>query len=264
MYSKKDLIFKIKKKIKSSHFLHLFLKSLYLKLNNLKILKKYYTKTGIYYLPFFALDDVIKKDIINNKIYQENIVNLAKNYIKENSIILDAGANFGQMSILFSKIKKNVTVYAFEGQEFIFSILKKNFLANKINGKCFYNLLSDENKIVKIEKTNLGKFLTWGSNNINICNDESNYNLIKSISIDSLNITRKISFFKIDVQGMDLKVMRGAKQTILKNKMPIIFEYEEIFEKKYNYSFSDFENFIHEINYKIFKEFDNNYLILPK
>ena len=36
---------------------------------------------------------------------------------------------------------------------------------------------------------------------------------------------------KIDVQGMDLKVLKGSKKTILKHKMPIIFEYEDILRK---------------------------------
>ena len=34
---------------------------------------------------------------------------------------------------------------------------------------------------------------------------------------------------KIDVQGWDLKVLEGSVHTIEKNRMPIIFEYENIF-----------------------------------
>ena len=68
---------------------------------------------------------------------------------------------------------------------------------------------------------------------------------------------------KIDVQGKDLEVLKGAKQTILKNKMPILFEYEELFENVYEYKFKDFENFIDEINYKIQLKSGHDYLILP-
>ena len=35
---------------------------------NIKILKKYRTKTGEYYLPFFAFKDGIRNRIINNEI----------------------------------------------------------------------------------------------------------------------------------------------------------------------------------------------------
>ena len=86
-----------------------------------------------------------------------------------------------------------------------------------------------------------------------------------------MNIKEKISFMKIDVQGKDLEVLKGAKQTILKNKMPILFEYEESFENVYGYKFKDFKNFIDEINYKIqlksgndLLNTENDYLIIPK
>ena len=39
--------------------------------------------------------------------------------------------------------------------------------------------------------------------------------------------------------------------------MPIMFEYEKDFENEFNYSFKDFENFIDEIDYKIFKNIDS-------
>ena len=70
---------------------------------------------------------------------------------------------------------------------------------------------------------------------------------------------------KIDVQGYDLEVLKGSKNTIIKQQMPIIFEYEEDFAKDFNYTFKNFENFIDEINYKISIQIDkSNYLILPK
>ena len=46
--------------------------------------------------------------------------------------------------------------------------------------------------------------------------------------------------------------------------MPIVFEYEKLFENDFNYKFQDFEDFIFEINYKIIEEINSNYLIVPK
>ena len=67
---------------------------------------------------------------------------------------------------------------------------------------------------------------------------------------------------KIDVQGFDLHVLKGAKETIKKYEMPIIFEYDKELEKDFNYNFRDFQNFLEEIKYKIILKIDkNNYLI---
>ena len=69
---------------------------------------------------------------------------------------------------------------------------------------------------------------------------------------------------KIDVQGWDLKVLRGSIKTIKKNRMPIIFEYEEIFEKEMNYNFEDFLILFKNLDYKFKTVINNNFLVLPK
>ena len=102
---------------------------------NLKYLKKFKTKTGYYYLPFFAFKDRIRNKIIDNKISDEKVYNIIKNLVKADSIVLDVGANYGQLSILWSQCKANVTVYAFEASTYIFSILSKNVSVNSVNVK---------------------------------------------------------------------------------------------------------------------------------
>jgi len=244
------------------------IKNIYNKLSelveNLTICKLYETKNGKYYLPVFAYRDMIAIEIKNNRIYQSEILDLAKHYVEENTVVLDVGSNFGQLTIELSKLKKNVLIYSFEAQEFIFKLLKKNVNINNCNAKCFYNLVGNESKTVKIKLTSLDRFGAYGSNNIIITDDDKKFNLIKAIKIDDLKIKEKISFIKIDVQGKDLEVLKGAKQTILKNKVPVLFEYEKLFENTYGYKFKDFENFIDEINYKIHLKSGNDYLILPK
>ena len=70
---------------------------------------------------------------------------------------------------------------------------------------------------------------------------------------------------KIDVQGWDLKVLEGSVHTIEKNRMPIIFEYENFFQNELNFNFQDYINFVNEIEYKFEKIIGcNNFLILPK
>jgi FkbM family methyltransferase len=53
--------------------------------------------------------------------------------IKSESIVIDIGSNFGQLSILFSKLYKNIEAHSFEASKFIFNILKKNIEVNKAN-----------------------------------------------------------------------------------------------------------------------------------
>jgi len=231
---------------------------------NIKIYRLYKTKNGNFYLPLCAYKDEIRNEIKNNRIYQPEVIDIAKQYVKENTAVLDVGSNYGQMTIEFSRLKKNVVVYSFEAQKFIYKLLKKNIHINNVNAKCFYNLVGNENKIVKIKTDKLNNFDTWGSNYVEIIQNEKNFNYIKAVKIDDLIIKEKISFMKIDIQGRDLDALKGAKKTILNNKMPILFEYEKTFEDIFQYKFKDYENFIEEINYKIHFKTLNDYLILPR
>ena len=258
---------KLLNKIKHLYFLP---KKIRLKIYNLKILKKYKTKTGEYYLPFFAFKDQIRNKIVNNEITDEKIFKKLESLITPNSIVLDLGSNFGQMSILWSKCKPGVEVYAFEASKFIYEILDKNVKLNSAKVKTFNVLIGNEtNKQISIKKSQLNENTTYGTNKIETIsiNDHNQRDLdkIDTMKIDDISFNKNISAMKIDVQGYDLEALKGAEKTINKYKMPIIFEYEEKFEKDFNYTFKDFENFIYKINYKIVTKIDNiNYLILPK
>ena len=265
-----SLLNNIKKFFTTKRYLYFLPRKLRLKIFNLKKLKLYKTVTGNYYLPQFALKDLIRNEIIDNKIFDKKVYETAIRYIQEDSIVLDVGANFGQLSVLLSKYRNNVKVYSFEASKYIFEILEKNLKINNVNAKLFNNLVGNETKHdLCIKKLNISKFNTYGSNKIEKAdlNNENSTNIekINSIKIDDVVFDKKISLMKIDVQGYDLEVLKGSKNTIIKQQMPIIFEYEEDFAQDFNYTFNSFEKFIEEIKYKIEIQIDkSNYLIVPK
>jgi hypothetical protein len=59
--------------------------------------------------------------------------------------------------------------------------------------------------------------------------------------------------------------MQGAVKTIQKNRMPIFFEYEYLFEERYNMSFQNYVDFVRDIDY-VFKRVvsGHNFLIVPR
>ena len=80
------------------------------------------------------------------KFFDEKIFYTLEKLISPNSIVLDVGSNFGQMSILWSKCKPNVKVYSFEASNFVFKILEKNIQINKANVEAFNYLVGNESK----------------------------------------------------------------------------------------------------------------------
>ncbi len=235
---------------------------------NKKPLSLYETPIGKYVIPSDIRTDVIAAAMKSGKIFDENIIHAASKYIEEGSCVLDVGANFGQMSIEFSKLVgggASGKVYSFEADPYIFEILKLNLNLNA--ARCvtpvFGAVWNKLGQSVFYPEPDFKRFKSYGSYGIDPRAKAGRE--LKTITIDSLDLKERVSFLKVDIQGSDLFALQGAKQTILKNQMPIIFEYEEQFQSEFKTSFSDYERFINEIGYKIVETVDSiNYLLLPK
>lgn len=227
----------------------------------------YQSPTGNYYLPAALKNDVVANAIKKGLLFDEEIIEVAKHYIKPNTSFLDVGANYGQMSVVLSKHVKslgNGTIFSFEAEPFVAEILKENITANKCNNvKVVTGAVYHTSNIKLIfPEPDFKRFDAYGSYGIDPTAKTGR--TVETITIDSLQINEHISFIKIDIQGCDLFAMQGAKETILKNKPAIIFEYEEQFQEEFQTSFNDYVDFVISINYRFVKTYmDINYLIVP-
>jgi len=176
-----------------------------------------------------------------------------ENYFDFNKAILDIGAHVGCYSFR-SNFKY---VYAFEPNKIIFSCLNINLLMhNKFNNsKTFNVLLSDKNE--EVEYDGYHTYLDDQPNEM--FNDYDNsiityrYNeKVKTHTLDEYNLDN-IGLIKIDVEGMEEKVLRGGLGTIIRNNYPpILFELWNInqygmTEQKHN----SLQKFLNDLGYEI-------------
>ena len=223
-----------------------------------------HTKTGSYYLPKDAHADIIAITIKKDEIFEPHIYMTARKFIRENSIVLDLGSNFGQMALLMSRyVGEKGFVYAFEADDFVYSILEKNIAINNARIKPHFGAVhSKGGETLHFPVQDFERFGTYGSYGIDYIGGKGRP--VPTIAIDDLEFPLPISFMKIDVQGGDLFAMQGAVETIQKHRMPVLFEYEKAFEKEQGYSFEQYLDFIKSIGYRIEAEVgESNYLILP-
>ena len=149
---------------------------------------------------------------------------ILKNFIKKNDNVIDIGANIGRYSFeLSSIVSQNGTVYAFEPILRNYLTFISLIFVHGIKNIVPFNIaLSDETKLLKMNevKTSIRKkvlFNTYTASKVHKEGSLTQY----SIKLDSLKIKKKISFIKIDVEGHEMEVLKGAKNTIKKSK-PII------------------------------------------
>ncbi len=226
----------------------------------------YETSTGRYYLPTDAPQDHVISCIKSGGVFEPEVVETAKAYIRPGSTVLDVGANFGQMSVLFSRfVGAGGQVHSFEADPFIYELLQKTFAANNCHNVTAHPgaVYDRPNQQLFYPVQDFKRDPAYGSYGIDP--NATAGRTVKTLTIDGLNINTPISFMKVDIQGSDLFALRGAVETIKRHRMPIIFEFEQQFQAEFRTSFQDYVDFVNSISYRFEKLVMNiNYLIVPR
>lgn len=171
-------------------------------------------------------DTCISQWLLNGNIWESFMIEYFKRYIKENSNIIDIGANIGTHSIILSKLFPNCKVIAFEPIIWQYNILNKNIKINNITNCIAYNNgLGSKNfkmyanpEVMEIEQHhNFGAYPLKEKKENDICHE------VDIIPLDSYNF-KNISFMKIDVETHEIEVLKGSLETIKLCKPIIIIE----------------------------------------
>jgi FkbM family methyltransferase len=228
-------------------------------------LHRYATPIGTYFLPSDAPNDIIIRRMKAGQVFEAEVIETLRPYVKEGSVVVDVGANLGQMTLLFSDMVGAAgRVYSLEADEYIFHVLNKNVSANaKTNVTPVWGAVYDTcGQTLFYPAQDFQRFDSYGSYGIDPNATEGRG--IKTITIDSLEIEQPISLIKVDIQGSDLFALRGARETIRKHKPTIIFEFEQQFQAEFGTTFDDYMEFVKSITYRIDKTVNGiNYLIVP-
>ena len=170
--------------------------------------------------------------------YRSPELNLISNLVKKNQNSIDIGANLGLFAFFMSRASKHV--FAFEPNPYPLENLKDLVDSNvTILPIALGN--NDGPVEIKIPHHRKG----WSSNGASLASKEINDGKIINIQcrkLDSLNI-ENIGLIKIDVEGFEIEVIRGAKDTILKNKPVMIIENEIVHTKDTNELFTIMNEF---------------------
>ena len=176
-------------------------------------------KNARFYLPNFP-EDCIQRIMAMTQNYWDTVaLDIINKYLPENAVILDIGANIGSHSVYWALEKNAKKIYAYEPLESTYKILKRNIKLNHLDKKIKafkYGLYSTNSKasVDNFHLANIGNTSFVPSVN-------GNFELKK---LDSIRISEKIDLIKIDVEGAEVEVLIGAKNTIKKNKPVIVIE----------------------------------------
>jgi len=197
-------------------------------------------------------NECITDYIIKYGSWELELIELAMQDIKPNSVFLDIGANIGTWTVMIGRIMRDkVKIHAFEPQKNIYYQLCGNvFINNLSNNVNIHNTalgseLFDNMPMYKCENNN-GASRLVNSINSQIFKLDDNESVTIN-TLDSYNFNN-ISVIKMDVEGYEKNVLLGAKQTIINNNYPIIY-FECWDRKEYQQQRQELFTTLNEIGY---------------
>ncbi|MDP5007546.1 MAG: FkbM family methyltransferase [Glaciimonas sp.] len=202
--------------------------------------------------------------ILNNASFDQSEVNFVlallncrRQYYGDGVVAIDGGANIGVHTIEWARHMYGWgCVISFEAQEVVYYALAGNIAMNNcLNVRAKLAALGEVCGELSVPVPDYFTPASFGSlelrQNANnefigqkISYDDAACNIVPMVSLDSLHLDR-VDLIKLDVEGMELDVLRGA-QAILVKQCPIMLV--EVIKSDRQ----AIENFLVELGYRVF------------
>jgi len=173
-------------------------------------------------------DKYVGQALITYGEYSDEEVSLFKGLCTQGDTVIEVGANYGSHTLPLSQIVgESGTVIAFEPQRVVFQTLCANMALNSVqNVHCFQNAVSSKKTELYIPAIDYDKEGNFGG----ISMQKEGTEEVKVVKLDSFISIKSLSLIKIDVEGMELNVLKGARKTIQKFQ-PILYVENDRFDK---------------------------------
>ena len=161
----------------------------------------------------------------------ETEVDLFRQLLRVGDTVIDAGANIGSYTVPLSQmVGATGTVYAFEPQAFLASILSTNLIENSCtNARVLTVALGNHSGTVSLPNFDYFAAKNFGGvsfeNMIDIASKTKNIN-VPMVTLDDTLVLDSLRLLKLDIENMELQCLQGAKKIITKFNPFIYLEYD--------------------------------------
>ena len=173
-------------------------------------------------------------------------------YLKKDDIVVDVGANIGTEALLSaSLVKEDGKVYTFEPNPRIYKYLLKNIKLNGFhNIEPFCTAIGDENSIVELtdlRNEDMNHIIVDKSDNIRTVKTK----LSRLEDLVPATIKR-INLLKIDTEGYELFVLKGAGNLLEKTDCIYYESWEQLYNQ-FGYKTQDILLYLKDRDFKIYR-----------
>jgi FkbM family methyltransferase len=159
-----------------------------------------------------------------DKMFLEDL-NTIKDFVKKGDTVIDIGGNLGFFVLILNELVGNSgQIYSFEPSKRLSQKLASTIKINDLHNVSIVNLAIGDS-----EGSTTLHYNPKQSGLSSIVSDFENNSLSEEIKITTLdkfsqNISKRVSFIKIDTEGYEPQVLRGAQEIIRRDKPTIYIE----------------------------------------
>ena len=181
------------------------------------------------------------KNQLYDKLLASSILRLLPDYVAPNTLTVDVGGNSGYQTYFHAKYNNVVT---YEPVPELFKVLKSN-LKGLDNVTLINKAVSDSSKDITLH-VDVDRL----SMTSQIALVDSTKMVVPAICIDDENL-ENVGFIKVDVEGFELDVLKGAVNTIEKWRPTMMVEVYQPWCDKVGFDCSEIFDFFVDRDYRI-------------
>lgn len=198
--------------------------------------------------------------------YERELVHLFKRVLTPGMTVLDLGANIGYFSVLAAGLVGNTgQVYAFEPDARCFARLKKNLSAFSW-AQAHSIAVGDQPGTARFYYRQKGDETGWGSLLLGKDNASSLETLVPVMSLDAWTCEQaigRVDFIKMDVEGGEYRVLKGAEVLLSQHRPIIVAELNEVCLRRDHREPTDVLSILRAAGYDTFS-FNDGVLGIPQ
>lgn len=150
--------------------------------------------------------------------------------LPQDAVIVDGGTNIGLVAVPLAQMgrTRNWTIHAFEPQRMIYNALCGTIALNDLTHLHAHNKgLSDKASVMIVPAVDYSAPQDYGAVELSTVQSQTAGESVAIIALDDMGLTR-LDLLKLDIEGMEIPALRGAKNLITAHQPWCWIEYWKV------------------------------------
>jgi len=199
-------------------------------------------------IALFLYDSPAFKDFLKDNPHERGEVEFLDSIVEEGMNVIDIGANIGITTVAVARrIGRRGKLYSFEPTPGYFNILKKNISSNGLENVKVYEL-------AMTDQVGRAYFYQKGLSTGIVLEEGAEKFEVSSTTVDRFLSEEKIEeldLINMDCEGSELLVLKGAEETLSKNKVRIFCEIHHDFLNQLGQSVQEVVEYLQGLEFQV-------------